>query len=159
MADHTLRAVIKGILKVCLIALAIVILAAILLFAGFPYLVEKDNRTLHDRDYYRKSLEFRINDTLPSCKFIKQEYWVDHYARAVIQLSESDYQKVLTAAKSDSTFRVITDSNWPQGYEETIKLMKKVRIAPQDVTFKYKIYSTKLGFVPPDKIIYDRDLR
>jgi len=145
-----------------------------------------DNKKLPE-NYFKKTIEFRIKDTLPSLQVIEHSYYKGSHARAVIKLSEEDFLKVLVtadetfkplgaifssprSAESDTIF-VLRDGKeyvffeedaiysrvryWPDDYEEILKLMKKANISPNDVIFKYEVYRERLGFVPPNIIIYD----
>ena len=144
-------------LKICVIALFLIVLLIYLFIGGFLVLLTEIQNNPPYEDYYKKSLEFTINDTLSSCKVIKQKYGEEQYAMAIIKLSESDYKKVLNKIKFDSIFKSITNPDWPDS--EMSKLMKKVNIIPQNISFKYeKYYSEKWGFIPPNIIIFDKDL-
>lgn len=153
----------KDLFRSCFLGLFIMACIGCVFVIVLWILVEHGRHTPPEDNYYKKKLEFMANDTMPSCKIIKQKYLEEQYAMAIIKLSESDYQKVLNMVQSDSVFFIITESPFssvfPLGYELD-ELMQKGNITENNIAAKYRrYYRYALGFIPPNRIVYNEDLR
>jgi hypothetical protein len=148
-------------LKYLLIGLSVIF--AVIGFLAFALIeLDKYDRTHAPKDYYKEELEFISKDPLPSCKILRNDYVSGSYAAAIIQLNDTDYSKVLKAVQISEKFNIVSEISFWGWW--AIELIKKGEIDKNKVIMYEGYYGTfhapykRIGFTPPNTIIYEENL-